>query len=460
MAKQPQVTIGKASSQRPDTGRSPSVTIGKATSQTGKAPNVTIGQATGVGAPVRIPAPQNNALTLGQLITQNAAPAPSFVITELTGPQRTITLRERAMPFRGSLKFGSQQRIDEAEYTGFPRINQTVLGARENDTEMNGEWHDRFIGDTAGLAMADLTRAVDSPSIEGAIEVLSDSILSAKDLCAIFEDVVYCARPVRLTWAHIRRIGRLTMFEQDWQNLHDVKWKMTFKWISRDEQLALPSPSRASLIGVNDALSAAYTDLHDVTNFDNIEDLDTGFADSVDVAVGKIKSSILDLSDAIDTRVGAVTDSADALQRAITIATLVQSQTQELIETVDGVVSPAIVALTEPTPITPGARKDPVLLPDTDPGAALNAAVQKRATIRVARLLKHVAARQRFSAARSLETEVLGVVLLRDQQDLRDLSLQWYGTPDPWNQIRKFNGFENSTQPAGTVVLIPALRAK
>lgn len=445
---QPNVTIGKATSQvTPST--SPGVTFGKAT-----------GETQGPAAPQRVAAPRDNKIVLGDAITQVAPAAPTLTIVELTGTRRTIALRSRALPFRGSIKFVSEQRIDEGEYVGFPRINQTVLGAKENETEMNGEWHDRFISDpNGGFAMADVSRAIVDASLGDAIDVQVDGLRTARDLCDLFEDLVYSARPLRVTWLHLRRIGRMSKFEQDWQNPHDVKWKATFKWIGRDEQLGLPSPARSSLVGISDALNAGYTDLHEGTNFDDLTDLDPGFADEVDIGVGRIQRSILDIADNIETRIGSVTNSIDAIQRVATIATLIRDQTRDLIDLVDGIVSPAIVLVTTPNTVTPGATPDPELLADADPGAALAAAVQKRAAIRVARALRHIAARQRFKAVRSLDSDVLAIVVLKDQQDLRELARDWYGNPDEWEQIRKFNHFESSVQPAGTVAFIPTLRA-
>jgi hypothetical protein len=50
-------------------------------------------------------------------------------------------------------------------------------------------------------------------------------------------------------------------------------------------------------------------------------------------------------------------------------------------------------------------------------------------------------------------------VILRADQDLRELAEIWYGNPDAWPEIRKFNGMDSSTAPVGSVVFIPTQRA-
>lgn len=444
-------------------GKLPNVTIGKATAQRG--PSVTLGHATGVSQPII----RNNQLTLDQLIDLNAAPSsvPVLVIHDFTGG-RQIALGGRALPFRGSIKFISNQRIDEGEYTGFPRVNQTVLGGREGDTEMNGEWHDRYLDDPAGPS-AILRSTVDNGDASD-IGFSRTELRTGRDLCELFEDIVYRGRPLKVLWAHLFRLGRLTSFEQDWQNLHDVKWKMTFKWIGREEQFGMPSPARTTLVGLSQAFKASYSDMHAATNFDGLDGLDAGFADRVDTFTGKIKRAVAEAETTVERRVSAVSDQRDALLRATSIATYVRDQAQQLIDVMDSATYPAMLAVQQPNSLVPDGFRDTDALTDFDfgksgrlienltsapPGQAVAAACQQRAAVRAARQMRHTAARQRFAAIRSLQQDALGTVILRDGKDLRDLSRDWYGNPEDWEQIRQFNGFSGVSPPAGSLVFIP-----
>lgn len=448
----------------------PTVTIGTATAQ--RPPNVSVGRATGVSQPtlISVPPPETRNQTLAQVLAQAVTDTPPLIITELTGHQRILQLSGRAAPYRGSLKFTSVQRIDEGEYTGYPRINQTVLGGRELDTEMNGMWKDRFLGDaTAG------PQAVLEDFVPEGVSVPADSPLSstsnlmtARDLATFFEDLAYSGRPVRVQWAHLRRTGRLASFEQDWHNLHDVVWKATWKWMSRDERTGLPSPARTALTGLAAEFRSAATDLHDGTNFDGL-DLDPTFADAIDGFVGRIEGAISGVTDTIENRLSAITNTADALRRATTISTFVRDEAQRLIDALDSVVYPAIVAARDPKTIVPDAFSREALLDidlgrsgrlaasqlGIDGGQAITAAVQNRAAVRLARRMRHVAARQRFAALRQLEAESIGVVILKDNQDLRDVALEWYGNPEDWEQIRRFNVLDAVSPAAGTMIFVP-----
>lgn len=448
----------------------PKVTVGQATAQ--RPLDATLGRATGQSQQtlLNVRPPVTKSLSLQEAIEADVSP-PTLVITELTGHQRVVQLRGRALPYRPNFKFTAEQRIDEGEYTGFPRINQTVLGARERDVEINGTWKDRFLGDPSEGPQASVEDFIpDGVSISSDSPLSSFSpLLTARDLVTIFEDILYSGRPLRVKWLHIRRIGRLCIFEHNWLNEHDVEWKMTFKWISRDEQVSLPSPARTTLHGIASEFNAAYTDVHEATNFDGLDDLDPGFADRIDAGVGRLQGAISDIEGTVETRANSVSDLTASLLRATTIATYVRDRAQDLIDSLDEVVYPAMIAAQDPKTIVPTGLSFDALtdidlgqsgqlietMLDVDPGAAITAACQNRAAVRLARKMRHVAARQRFSALRQLEADSIAVIVLRDQQDLRDIALEWYGNAEDWEQIRRANGLSTVSPPAGTIIYVP-----
>lgn len=443
MPKIPQVTIGRGTGQPPETRKSPSVTIGKGT---------------GEALPVRAPSPVQT-LVFGSAQAQAGVTAPSLVIRELGGDKRQVFLSERALPYRG-LPFVSEMRMDEGEYVGYPRISQTPLGAKELETQIGGCWKDVFLGrQVNGVAIANVLRSEPPTFSDGALNVSlrKNALTSARDLCDLFEDMVYSAHPVRVTWLHLRRLGRVARFEQNWLNPHDCEWKILFKWIGRDEQIGLPSPARTELVGLAKALSSSYTELHEATNFDGLDGLEPSFADAVDTRVGQIQRAVLEISDAIETRAAAVPRSIDALRRATALSTLVRDQAQILIDTLDASVAPAMIVVGAIAPLVPGVRNVVDQL-TVNAGRAIAAACQQRGAVRAARATKHTAARQRFSALRAVGSDVIAIVAMRDGQDLRDIAQRFYGRPDDWDQIRSFNNLPSSTAPAGTLVFVPAGR--
>lgn len=435
----------------------PSVTIGKATGQTEASPSasrVSLGRATGTAqprAPLRV-----QQLTIEQL-TALAPQSTILTIEELTGQQRLIKLSGRCMPYRpGSMKFSSEHEISETRYMGYPRTSQTPTGAKENDTEMSGAWKDLFVGDLTDGPSAMVTEFTPEGVSVPIGEPLSrdQTMVTARQLCELFEDVVYRARPLRVRWQHIRRVGRLCKFEQDWQNPHDVIWKMTFKWIGRDEKVGFPSPVKTTLTGVATSLGHGYQGVQESTNFDGLESLEPRFADRVDFLVGDMQRALIDITDTAEARAAAVTDSRDAIRRALSISTLLRDQAASLVDTLAGTV-PGDMVVSVPVGLDQNTEFS---LTAVDPGLQITAACQQYIAIKAARAMRHAAARQRFSAMRDLDDDVLGVVVLRDQQDLRDLARFWYGSPAEWEQIRRFNGLAGSSAPAGTTIFIPSAR--
>ena len=460
MPKLPKVTIGKPTSSAPrSSGGGPKVTLGVAR---GGTPSAALGTATGQGAtPLRVPGVTPSAggvqrLTLQQAIEQAGTDVPALVIEELTGFKRRVVLRARGLPFQGSMKFATELDVEESKYVGFPRINQTVLSVHDKETEMNGYWHERYMDDGAIESSAAVNEPLDDGS--SAINVVSNGIRTPVEACELFDDITRRASVVRVTWNHIARVGRLCTFEQDWTNLHDVKWRMLFKWIGKDDKVGAISPARTSLVGISAAFSAAFADAKDATAFDSLADqLDTSFADKVDTVVGRAQRTVSDIADTVEQRFAAASDSADAIRRVTTLATFARDHAQDLIDALNGTVAAAMITASAIQSTT--LDRTLATLTDVDPGDQIAAACQQMGAIRAARALKHVAARQRRDALRNLDNNVIAIVKMKAQQDLRDLAQRWYGSPDDWNEIRTFNNFSSSVVPAGTVVFIPALSA-
>jgi hypothetical protein len=421
------------------------VSLGKAYGQAIKTPTVSLGRA------------------FGQAIADTDNGAGSVQITELTGPDlRTLTLTERALPHK-PLPLAGVHRIDEGEYAGFPQLSQQALGAKEDPTEISGEWKTRFIGD-ASTPMARVTKAKQTDGAQlgsGDDTIGTDEtvITSAAELCELLDDMRIKGQVVRMSWLHIARIGRIVGFEQRWNTAHDVEWKIQFKWIGRDEDAGMASPSSATLLDVSQQLAAGYKDVHDATDFDGIEDLSPSFADMVDGHVGSLQRGILNLESAIESRVGSGVELVAALRRAMTIATFVRDESETMIGELGNWVAPAIVTIEDAGDLTKASIKQLANLGRVDAGKAVAAACAAYRAITATRRLKHQAARQRYRILKQLDANALAIVLLADDEDLRKLSQDFYGTPDEALAIRSYNQLDGMTAEAGTLIVIPVLGA-
>lgn len=437
-------------------------------------PTVSLGQATGqplntsIGDVTAEPWQQASAtpkvsINASASYGQEDTGAGSFAIREITGPDlREVVLRERALPYK-PIVFGGKHRIEETAYPGFPTKSQQALGAEENDSEFKGAWKTRFIGDmSSSAAMFRVTSASGTATIDGteAIGIDSSQITDAATACEVLDDIRRKGQVCRVSWLHIVRVGRLEEFTQSWTTAHDVEWTMKWKWIGRDEDAGRPSPSSASLLAVSHDLSAGYVDLHDSTDFDGIASgLEPNIADQVDYRVGRIQRGVLELEDAIEQRASNAAAPADALRRALQLSTFLRDEAQALCDFIDQTVAPSLWLVVDTLrPIgavvasTPPAQRD---LRGVTGGQAVAAGIALRAAAVAARALKHKAARQRFAAIRQLESNALAVVVLAQNEDLQDLSLRYYGTPEDAEIIRAFNGLDTFAPLAGTVVVVP-----
>lgn len=408
------------------------VNIGQAYGQGLKTPTTSVGRA------------------FGQVIGGQDNGAGSLQIEELTGPdKRKLTLSERALPHK-PLTFTGLHRTDEGEYVGFPQVSQQALGAKEDPTEISGEWKTRFIGDPS-VEMARVSKPASSANNNlndgnQTIGVDENVIRNAAELCDLLDDMRIKGQVVRVSWLHLSRVGRIASFEQRWNTAHDVEWKIQFKWIGRDENAGLPSPGGATLLDVSSKLSAGYKDMHDATNFDGVDDLSPSFCDLVDSHVGKMQRAVLELENAVESRVASGVETVAALRRAMTIATFIRDEAETTIGEISTWVGPALITV-----------KDPEDIVWVSVGQAVSAATAAYRAITATRKLKHEAARQRYRCLKALDANALAVVVLADNEDLRKLSQDFYGTPDEALAIRDFNHFDRLVQPAGTVVVIPVL---
>lgn len=439
----PKVTLGSA------TGGSPQATLGAAT---GSTPKVSFGQASGESAGV------------------GAAAVPTvFRITELTGDKREIELSGRAAPYR-PFKLEGKHRVESTPLAGFATKTQQALGAEEMPTTCNGTWKDMYLANSV-LVSKD-TRSTVSIEFEGVsisnTEVSSDfnAVTTAHEVAELIDDVRRKGQTLQVTWMHIARIGKLVNLKQAWLTSNDVEWEMEFDWSGRDEAFISPTPAQPNVSESVRQATQAYLSVQDATGFVGVPDLNTRFADAIDNHVSALQQGLLQVEDALKARIGAVTDSAEAIQRAIGTFAFVEDEADNLIGELTTRAAVTMVNVgADLDALSPGSAS--VLVASinpsaidyrrVDPGQQVSAGIAVAKSLLAARQLRHACGRQRVKLQRSVEADVLAVVMCKEEQDLRDLSIEWYDTPDDWVRIRKFNGLSGSQVEPGQIVLIPAL---
>lgn len=141
---------------------------------------------------------------------------PAFEVEELTGSQRSIRLRDRALPYQG-VGFPITQRTKKTYYGGNPVATLQVLGPDYGNTQLDGIWKARFLADSVEFNSGNSGSAA------------APDLSSPEDLVLLFEDIALSGNTLRVQWGPHVREGILVRFTPDWIRLQDVKWAMEFE---------------------------------------------------------------------------------------------------------------------------------------------------------------------------------------------------------------------------------------
>lgn len=343
----------------------------------------------------------------------------SILIRELTGSQRSVVLRDRALPHR-PVAFPREQIVKKTRYQGNPVATVQVLGPEHGPLEMAGCWKARYIAAAVSLwGFDDLWSEGDAVTPE--IMVLAfDRLLAGGNL-------------LEVSWGPEVRRGVLSRFEPSYQRVEDVDWSVTFTWTqagSAEAPRATAAPdtqsdSEAALSGLEDTMARIPTSiLPNVTTA--LLALETVAREAMltlmggVAAVSGIPSVGLDQFQRIASSASAVAEACGALATATVDASI-----ETLVA--DGPVAGAVAAQCWAM----------------DAGAA-------------ALVLAVVAIGARESVRGRVVSDYLAVVILRRNQTLRTLALEYYGSADAWTTIADANGLTASNPPVGTLILIPA----
>jgi hypothetical protein len=89
-------------------------------------------------------------------------------------------------------------------------------------------------------------------------------------------------------------------------------------------------------------------------------------------------------------------------------------------------------------------------------GQLLQARGRVREQANAAAAIRNLAAREQLKLLNTISSTVISVFQARDNQDLRQVSQTFYGTPDEWRSLMVYNHLLSSGLIAGQVVFVPA----
>lgn len=381
---------------------------------------------------------------------QSTAVASAFQIKEIEGQGRVVILTGRAMPARPFTLKGTQ-RMEVTFYQGNPIGSAQVQGPEEGESSLRGKWNDRFIknaqttpaivigfDDTTGEAL--VSRQNLPPAV-----VDGTPVIDVMDLAKTFDSIRREGALCEVTWDEITRIGLLKDFTQTWHRRQDLEWEMTFAWLSQGE----PSGSaifslQTGMEGVSGEMSQLSGELSDLTENPPFS-LDGGVQEALDGAV----EQILEVSDEIT---GAVLNVQQAVSQPLDGARRVAAALSTVVEQANEVLT-ALESL--PLQALRGAQD----LFSVGLGATMSIAKFVTDVRETALQIRSAAIDRQRRLQRRITSDLLTVYVARGGEDLRNVATRFYGKPDDYMRILRYNRLTSSLLTAGQKILVPKPQA-
>jgi hypothetical protein len=375
--------------------------------------------------------------------------ATTFKLTELTGERRTLELGGRALP-KDTFTLEGKQRAEFTWYPGNPRASVQMLGTEESPSTLSGYWKDRFLKTTTAAGID-----VDSPQAMALWNGQRPE--DALALTLAVEQLRLGGQLLQMKWDEQVREGILLRFKQTWHRREDVEWEMEFQWTSRGE------PAQPTTFAVTPAVDTVSTTLRAKTD-DLLEkaapvfEVVAGFNRALDNLLNEIDAAASSVSSTAVNLAGLISTPQDAVKRVLSSVVTMKESAGKVVSLVDSV--PAMLIENDAALRLQAAEvaNTPVV---AEVGNTMRVTTWVRGVRAAARSLELVAAEEMEKLRALLNMDdLLAAFIARDNSDLRDVSMEYYGTQEQWRRLRSYNRFRSSRLIAGDLVLVPKLTYK
>lgn len=365
---------------------------------------------------------------------------PRFIIFELDENGNIINelvLQDRALPYP-NLSFTGTMQTQFTWYPGNPQAVVQVLGAREESTSIHGMWKNRFIN------VRD-TKTGKFTTSQPPAKFNDLPVIDPLALVLIVDQIRRRGNVLRMSWDQIVRYGFLVKFTHSWVRRTDVEWEMEFAWMSQEipnkiREIVPPQDTTTTLTGFAAAVKTITNAINTVQNGIQIAN---NVLQTIRSSIATINGLIIKANDAIASGVEGVTSTVESLKSALSIVGLIETEARQNIQAIQSIYV-ANRQITIPFNIWSEANGN------------LSYSFYSTNVIQPMRQVVVTSARQRNQLAKNIAPEIIGSVVARDNQDLRDIATVFYGASDAWRNLAVYNGFDSSKLTAGTVVLIPS----
>jgi len=345
-------------------------------------------------------------------------PSEAFIIREITGSQRSVELRNRALPYQ-AIQYQGTQHYTQTWYPGNPNATIQVLGPQEGDLPIRGMWKTRYIGN-------DVTT-------EGFDDVIQNSeSMTAEILTQIFHRLRRSGNLVEIRWGPEVRRGIIKEFTPDYDRVEDIRWTIIFA---------------ISQIGDRPAPRAADTRQPDSEVESAQNDLDEAAADIPDYILPNTSLPIL--SEVLLMRGASVSliTTLNSIYGVPSVPSPIQKDVEAIVKRI----------MTSGRAITDRCSNGPYIpfIATDRVDRVFGAEVWRQSVSGAARGVMAAAIRARENVRRRAVPGILAIVKIRQNQTLRTLARIYYRDSDNWRPIANANGFATPIVDSGTTVVIP-----
>lgn len=344
--------------------------------------------------------------------------AEAFIIREVTGSRRTVRLTGRALPYQ-NVEFEGTQAHVQTWYPGNPVATLQLLGPREGNIDLTGTWK--------------TSKLVGAVQLEGFDDIPNDGgTVTAEDLVQVFHRLRIAGNTIDLRWGPEVRRGIISRFTPNYARVEDIAWSLEFVPSQRGD-----TPTFRAALNIDPAQETQAS----------MNDLSDAAADEPPNLIERARDTVRSGVDAMRIGVASFTQGVARLQSTANVATARYQQ----LRSITNQIQQSARALSNGTVDLPYTE----LLQIDDVIEVLRVEDWRLSTRRNTRRTAAAATRGRNTIGERATPGALATVTVRENQTLRQLALEFYGSADSWTLIADANGIVGSYVEPGTVLVIP-----
>lgn len=339
----------------------------------------------------------------------------------------SMELTQRGLPLE-TLEINGKMRTEFTWYAGSPVATVQVLGAEEDDISLHGYWKERFIG---GGTVAQIT-------VDGA------RIYTVEAAVAAMDGARRRGQPLVMTWGNICRTVIIKEFKQTWHNFRDCEWNLVLGVITIDTIVpTTPTPKPKDLSAIHDNL---YTGLSQWRKGVSFLTNELRWDGALLAALAELDDVLLDCQEQVfgivSDFVGQVLTPFDAARRLAAILTTAVTRCNGFANEIMSLsLSDLFAGFANPEDVPLEVQQ--------------LAAFKKSQVYAQTRDLRNQYIESITPQMQALSPPLVATFVASGEQDLRDVSLLYYGSQNYWRGLMAYNNLKSSKLVAGDLVWVP-----